>query len=142
MDVSGLGDWISCVVCDSCRYRKWVDWCSEVFGGLDICAVEALHGKDGRDYIIEVRALRLSTLETDAQFLFYYGQLYERWWAFVCQVVGCSMPLIGDQQDEDRSLIADLVVSKMNEALPRTSAPSPVQSQVHTITHHTRSTPF
>ncbi|XP_061187733.1 synapsin-like [Saccostrea echinata] len=34
------------------RFRSWVDECSLMFGGLDMLALEAVQGKDGKEYII------------------------------------------------------------------------------------------
>jgi len=63
------------------RYKYWIDQVSEMFGGLDLCSLEAVVAKDGQEVIIEVN--------------------------------DCALSLMGDNQEEDRNYIADLVLSRM-----------------------------
>ncbi|XP_063728350.1 synapsin-2-like isoform X3 [Symsagittifera roscoffensis] len=35
-------------------FRMWMDQVCDLFGGLDMCAISALRGRDNKDYIIEV----------------------------------------------------------------------------------------
>lgn len=44
------------------RHRVWIDNVCQLFGGLDICAIELLVGKDGREHIIEVNDSALSLM--------------------------------------------------------------------------------
>ncbi|CAF1117716.1 unnamed protein product [Adineta steineri] len=36
------------------RYRLWIDEVSQIFGGLDICAIEIVQSNDGKEFIIDV----------------------------------------------------------------------------------------
>lgn len=44
------------------RYKQWIDEVSDLFGGLDICALEVVVGKDGKEFIIEVNDSALTLL--------------------------------------------------------------------------------
>lgn len=72
------------------RYKSWIDAVSELFDGLDMCALEVIVARDGREAIIEVN--------------------------------DCALSLMGDSQEEDRRLIADLVCQKM-QAVCKPPAP-------------------
>ena len=75
---------------------------SEMFGGLDICSLEAVVGKDGE----EVRkATAVTTLSLSVQ--------------VIIEVNDCALNLMGESQEEDRRQIAEMVLKKMEaQCLP------------------------
>lgn len=63
------------------RYKFWMDSVAELFGGLDILALEVVVSKEGIEHIIGVN--------------------------------DSSLSLLGNQQEEDRKHIFDLVMEKL-----------------------------
>ncbi len=54
---------------------------SQIFGGLDICAIKLVQSKNGKEFIIEIN--------------------------------DCTMQLLGETQEEDCQIIAELIIHKM-----------------------------
>ena len=44
------------------EYKFWADECSTLFGGMDILAVDAIHGKNGKNYIIELNGTAIGII--------------------------------------------------------------------------------
>jgi len=44
------------------KYKQWIDQVSSMFGGLALCSLEAVVGKDGKEYIIEVNDCAMGLL--------------------------------------------------------------------------------
>lgn len=44
------------------KYKLWIDQVSEMFGGLDLCSLEAVVAKDGQEVIIEVNDCALGLM--------------------------------------------------------------------------------
>ena len=44
------------------KLKKWIDDIAESFGGLEICSIEAVVAKDGKEHILEVCGSALTLL--------------------------------------------------------------------------------
>ena len=71
-----------------------------MFGGLDICSLEAVVAKDGQE-VIKSCISPITTASVSAQ--------------VIIEVNDCALNLMGESQEEDRRKIAEMVLKQMEE---------------------------
>ena len=101
---------------------------SEIFGGLAICSLEAVVGKDGREVtsikmitnMLNILILPFINIKEETSTLHMKessGKPLHTWSHYFRQVIievnDCALGLMGESQEEDRRLIADLVLQEM-----------------------------
>merc|ERR1712228_458260 len=92
------------------EYKLWADECSKCFGGMDILAVDAIHGmKTGKDHIIELNGTAIGILPErwlqDSQYI--TEMVVERINGHYCREQDESKEDRNDENQDQKSAVAD-----------------------------------
>ena len=81
------------------RYKTWIDEAASIFGGLELCSIEAIVDTAGKH--------QCHSILIEVSIILCTGQEY------IIEINDCAMGLMGEGQDEDRRLIAEIVIKEM-----------------------------
>ena len=89
---------------------------SEMFGGLDICSLEAVVAKDGREVSLIITTTTIPILLIIINHLCISSCLIcQYFFQVIIEVNDCALSLMGESQEEDRRHLAEMVLAKMEE---------------------------
>jgi len=104
------------------QYKLWADECSKAFGGLDILALDVLHGIDGKDYIIELNDTAI-------------GFLANRWEEDTLAIRDCALERLLEIfcSDKDKSSNCNSESSLLKQEQERGAGDHPIQRRYEII---------
>lgn len=131
------------------RYRLWIDEVSQLFGGLDICALEIVQSKDGKEYIVQVNDCCMQLLgETQdedrrciAELVMHKMQIYcrpDKQQTIMPYDKHCVLFLISFYFQSDSRVPS--VEQNITELPKLTKAPSPISDSTSTSTLNMQNT--